>query len=893
MKIPRPVMLVVWVTVIKKAGDSGWRRFRQSFPLHLAFFFIFLIGLFLFTAGRERVVRAATLSERLGAVSQLCDFEIQKPQNSLMGYGEAFDDETAACSGAFANDKNLWQVTAFQPTSLAYLEAVRLEVRFYITGMGNDRIELELYDGRQWEVLQAYGISKRSPPAELETLEFDVSRYLDSPEKINQASIRFIGEKMVGQADVMTIVLDGARLVVDGAIEPTATPTSTNPPPATPTVRVTLTDLPTATPTVTPTPLPGTIAPILSLTPTPLGLSPTPAASPLPPGSENLQFLWGVEQMCDYAITDSEMALDQQFNDQAASCSGEIVTDTDFWRYIAFQTTNIGQVRNALLEARFSVTGLVNDTLNLEISDGQQWHVLQRFDGKNNGPPGELTTVAYDVSTYLNSQKKINLMSVRLVGEQGLTQGDVITVTLDEIRLVVTGATEATATPTATEMPLFTPSPTSSSPLLQATPTATYMPLPTNLPLPTSMLPPQGRLLALPTPILQMIAAVAPRVAGDPHGDLSGMADGCSGCHSSHAAGGIELRPSWPEESVCYSCHAGAGNGTVIESAFSSYSNTTTGFFKHDVGLTNGVHRLDEAIGAYFGGENRHIECEDCHEPHYAARGESTPPMLQAEMTGISGVDPVWAGPGAPVAFTSLAEADREYQVCFKCHSSFTTLPGYLPDGWNGNAYVANGLHKLTSSAPEQVPDPRDLAQAFNPNQASFHPVVTLGRNQNIPANTFVNGWSQSSMVYCTDCHDNTNASTQGNGPHGSPRLHILKGQANYSTVYQSNTPRVSAQEVCFLCHSYQVYVSGGSGSNFNEHRRHLNEDWGTTCYTCHNSHGSEQQHLINFDASVVTFLNGGNSQTAWYPAAGNGRAGCNLICHGDTHNPETYGPGG
>ena len=131
MKIPRPVMLVVWVTVIKKAGDSGWRRFRQSFPLHLAFFFIFLIGLFLFTAGRERVVRAATLSERLGAVSQLCDFEIQKPQNSLMGYGEAFDDETAACSGAFANDKKLWQVTAFQPTSLAYLEAVRLEAVSY------------------------------------------------------------------------------------------------------------------------------------------------------------------------------------------------------------------------------------------------------------------------------------------------------------------------------------------------------------------------------------------------------------------------------------------------------------------------------------------------------------------------------------------------------------------------------------------------------------------------------------------------------------------------------------------------------------------------------------------------------------------------------------------
>jgi len=438
--------------------------------------------------------------------------------------------------------------------------------------------------------------------------------------------------------------------------------------------------------------------------------------------------------------------------------------------------------------------------------------------------------------------------------------------------LVITSGPGLAATPTAT----VTSTP-SLSPTYQSTITVTL----TTTPLP-----------ALPTPKLSAFVAAASGIPGDPHGNNSGMSDSCSGCHAGHTAAGIELRQSWTEEAVCYACHATGGSGTNVEPAFSGYTNTATSFFKHDVGMTNGVHRINQLIGADFGGENRHIECEDCHEPHYATRGNTTPPMLQPEMTGVSGVEPIWSGPGAPQSFTVLANADREHQVCFKCHSSFTTLPTYSPDGWNGSSYVANGLPKLTSSNPDQVPEQRDLASAFNPNQASFHPVAAIGRNQNIPANTFVNGWSQSSMVYCTDCHQNANSATQGNGPHGSPRLHILNGQANYSTVVQSPSARVSSQEVCFLCHSYQAYVTGDiETSNFRDHKKHMNEDWGVTCYTCHNSHGSEQLHLINFDASVMTFLNGTNSQTAWYPASGNGRAGCSLTCHGKVHDPIEYGP--
>jgi len=146
-----------------------------------------------------------------------------------------------------------------------------------------------------------------------------------------------------------------------------------------------------------------------------------------------------------------------------------------------------------------------------------------------------------------------------------------------------------------------------------------------------------------------------------------------------------------------------------------------------------------------------------------------------------------------------------------------------------------------------------------------------------------VNGWSQSCLVYCTNCHNNPNAATEASGSYGSSRLHILNGGANYSTVYTHGSTRVSAAEVCFYCHSYDVYILGeGNNTNFEYHKKHLDNDWGVTCYTCHDTHGSEQLQLINFEASVMTFINGKNRS---------GRAGYYLSCHGESHNPKEYTP--
>ena len=133
----------------------------------------------------------------------------------------------------------------------------------------------------------------------------------------------------------------------------------------------------------------------------------------------------------------------------------------------------------------------------------------------------------------------------------------------------------------------------------------------------------------------------------DPHVNYSANTSSCTACHGAHTANGIVLRQTWSEEDLCFACHADSGPGTNVQSAFAN-TNTTTGFFRHDVAAVSGVHRVGQSEGADYGGGNRHVECEDCHEPHEATRGQASAPMLQREMNDTSGVDPMWATPGPP-----------------------------------------------------------------------------------------------------------------------------------------------------------------------------------------------------------------------------------------------------
>lgn len=195
--------------------------------------------------------------------------------------------------------------------------------------------------------------------------------------------------------------------------------------------------------------------------------------------------------------------------------------------------------------------------------------------------------------------------------------------------------------------------------------------------------------------------------------------------------------------------------------------------------------------------------------------------------------------------------------------------------------------------------DSRDLAQEFNPDQASMHPIAGLGRNQNRPAGSFVGGWSQESILYCTDCHAGTGIVTGNESPHGSPFLHLLQGTNDYITKIDpadscnsvDGCPQIhDPGELCFKCHQFGTYASGinpASTTQFKDGGENLHAFHSfTACYTCHDTHGSEQAHLLNFDTSVATILEGYDSQTAWSWDQATGTGTCYVSCHGAYHGP-------
>ncbi len=356
------------------------------------------------------------------------------------------------------------------------------------------------------------------------------------------------------------------------------------------------------------------------------------------------------------------------------------------------------------------------------------------------------------------------------------------------------------------------------------------------------------------------------------------------------------------EEAFCLQCHGGSGSANVkVQLAFSSYSNTATDYFKHNPQATYRVHSADENDGNAFGGTNRHVECVDCHNPHGVVSGTATAPAMLPTLTGASGVTPLYNGPGAPTGFTWHNNASAEYEVCYKCHSSFTTLPTYLPSGWDGAALVADGLQKLTTGGVNnQIADNRDMAREFNPANKSFHPVMGTGTNAGINTQTFQTGWNSSSRMYCSSCHNNPMAANagQGRGPHGSQNLHILDQRvpggavANYKTNHNTSVIS-SSNDVCGKCHQDASYWSNNLNTRYPAHDAHINEYFGE-CYLCHDTHGSEQMHLINFNRNNPNCITSvtPNTQDAFNHAVGSANS-CVLTCHTTTHSTSsrTYTP--
>lgn len=333
------------------------------------------------------------------------------------------------------------------------------------------------------------------------------------------------------------------------------------------------------------------------------------------------------------------------------------------------------------------------------------------------------------------------------------------------------------------------------------------------------------------------------------HLDKNNLPNECATCHykSSLRGGGGTIG--------CITCHGNPQRrvdnkrmppGSIVRK--SGMLNIETEFYKtyrHPTFDSSGRHLYNEALPETDPKALRHADCVDCHNPHYVSKKNK------------------FAGIKAKRVVNQLTYATIESEVCYRCHGDSANLPG-----------------KYTNKAIE-----------FRVTNPSYHPVEGEGKNSTVvsllrPYKEKKVAAEDISIIHCTDCHGNDDV----NGPrgvHGSRYQFILLD--NYNT--DDGIPESQqAYALCYRCHSRKSILGNES---FKYHYLHIVgksvNQYGTSCFTCHNSHGStEYKYLIKFNTSIVSANSKGLLK---FVEKGSAKFSgeCYLKCHGVDHDPKSY----
>ncbi len=276
----------------------------------------------------------------------------------------------------------------------------------------------------------------------------------------------------------------------------------------------------------------------------------------------------------------------------------------------------------------------------------------------------------------------------------------------------------------------------------------------------------------------------------------------CANCHDPHGASdSFGLVPSLTvsrEEGLCLACHDSSGPST------NDIKRQVTKLYDHafdNSGLARRHSAHEAMIPSSYSSASRHVECADCHNVHrIGATGVHTPGTNAASdaIKGVSWVETTYGGsPGVPPAFAPragnyLTDIRYEYELCFKCHSSwaFSASPPSAPSG---------GVET-------------DQSVEFNPNNASYHPVTAQIKNNSYTIPTAANGfvrtmespWADISghkLMSCSDCHASEIPNDPA-GPHGSTKPYVL--------IASTST---SDNALCLKCHKASVYAPAEPGN--------------------------------------------------------------------------------
>jgi cytochrome c553 len=172
----------------------------------------------------------------------------------------------------------------------------------------------------------------------------------------------------------------------------------------------------------------------------------------------------------------------------------------------------------------------------------------------------------------------------------------------------------------------------------------------------------------------------------------------------------------------------------------------------------------------------------------------------------------------------------------------------------------------------------------FDQANPSYHPVTVAGANYNVPSLT--SGMDESSIIYCTDCH-NSDSTSETKGPHGSRYPYLLAYQ--YETD-DDTEESIFAYELCYRCHDRESILNNES---FKFHKKHIKKK--TPCSACHDPHGisfsqgnsTNNSNLINFDTSIV--FPDPDTGRLEFEDLGTFRGQCYLKCHNKEHSPAEY----
>jgi hypothetical protein len=375
-----------------------------------------------------------------------------------------------------------------------------------------------------------------------------------------------------------------------------------------------------------------------------------------------------------------------------------------------------------------------------------------------------------------------------------------------------------------------------------------------------------------------------------------------------------------PQSELCFTCHGGTGASSNIAVQYASAPVNvpgTSSYYSHEATVVSG-HVADQGAGEFGGVLNRHAACADCHQPHLADGNPAVETTqgwtASGALFGASGVSVVNGDPGEAPSYTRTATSTFEYQLCFKCHSGYTTL-------------------KPQTGGPSEWA--LDKAVELNPANLSYHPVEAQGTNQTTQMDLGLSGddvygtspyklwqFTSASTIRCVNCHGDSRLGNPAAPPDAGARLaphavanrgmlienlrdRVLKGS---SAAYQ---PADFA--LCYVCHGEYAFVSGigdqVESSNFPEHSRHLTsiasftgpggtvDDDGAgrgnaLCAECHfRTHGTTYavdgqtpgSRLVNFAPNVQPYQGSNPSYAGrleWSTPANT----CTLTCHGVDH---------